>query len=82
MVSALMTFALFGTASSSLAARVSFTGVHATHIAEHFPELMSRPAVHRRDGNGGGNVTLVDQKDAMYFVNLCAPAHARAAPRS
>jgi hypothetical protein len=67
MTKTLTTLALLGAASIALAARVSFTGVHTAHVAEHFPELVPPAAIYRRNS---GQTNLVDQTDTMYFVNL------------
>jgi hypothetical protein len=51
----------------ALAGRVSFTGIHNAHIAEHFPELISAPTLHSRDV---GESKLSDSKDTSYLTTM------------
>jgi hypothetical protein len=70
MVPAFAAFTLLAAVPVTLAGRVSFTGIHNTHVAEHFPELVMTPTpiLHERDD---GELDLTDSKDALYLANMC-----------
>jgi hypothetical protein len=70
MVPAFAAIALLAAVPVTLAGRVSFTGIHNTHVAEHFPELVMTPTpiLHERDD---GELDLTDSKDALYLANMC-----------